>query len=408
MNISVNNFVVDFPQEQPISQPGNLTVNGENLFAQPVVTVVSESAPEEKDMLEAQLAEYEAELASLEAEKAQKEAEKKELEAQKKVLVAQKEKLQAEIENNNQIIEQYASQVSTYNEELQAEQAEIEDLQKQYDAKNKEAQELTEQVSEKIAKLLEDSNNNVKEQRAKIQQATEEAYAKVASGELDESEVAQYVAQKAGSAVTFDSSSAFSEINSLSAQIKSLITSASTIMNKISSKQTNANKLQAQVESGNSSINELKAANQTKKQELSSVNDQISTINTEIKSVNSEIQKIDVKIEKVNTNIATTKASISSLNGSYNEGNVANESGAVDVVFDQNETTEDKTANQTTVNTSAKNPFEAVSFVKADYSNILDALDAIVRNNDTAVQAARTQDNNNKQEIRKMFQDILK
>ncbi len=413
MSITVtNNTNIPLPKVPT----GNTPVDGneeEGLFTTGTGSnppVDNDKNAKDKAVLEAELVKYEAELKSLEAEKAAKQADKKELEAQRKVLNSKKQKIQAEIEANNKLIAQYTDKMAEFDEETQKEQTAIQNLQKQYDAKNKEAQELTQKISEKISKIIEDSNNSVKASREKIQQTTEEAYAKVASGEIEENEVAQYIAQKTGISANANTAAAFSEINALSGQVKSLIAGASSLLTIIGAKQTNVNKIKAQMASGNTAINELNAVNAQKGQELSSVNKEITVVDAEISSINGDIAKIDTKIVKVQTNITETKTAIAGLNDEKTEpiegdkqpvqkpGSVEKE----EIPGSSNN------KNNDVVSGGANNPFVAVSFETISYSNIVEALDAIAKNNDIAVQNARTQDDNNKQEMRNMFQDLLK
>ena len=54
------------------------------------------------------------------------------------------------------------------------------------------------------------------------------------------------------------------------------------------------------------------------------------------------------------------------------------------------------------------NPFVSVVNNDVDYTSLVEALDAMSKSNDIAVGNARTQANKNNQELRELFQGLLK
>ena len=133
----------------------------------------------------------------------------------------QKMSIEAQIKANEEAIKANEDEIQENEENITAEQEAIEELQNEYDQKNKEADALNQQISDKISKMINDSQSNVDEQTQKIKDATEEANAKVEAGELEESEVAQYVANKVGDPSLATQNQDFSAISSLMTQVKS-------------------------------------------------------------------------------------------------------------------------------------------------------------------------------------------
>lgn len=375
---------------------------------------------QEKKLLEAQLLKLQQELVALMVSKAAEMADKRELTAQINVLNQKKEKLEAEIKANEDIIAEYTNQIVEFDATLQKERKEVEDLRAQYDAKNEEAMKINQEITDKIAQMLGESDASVKEQKEKIVSATAEAYQKVASGEITEDEVARYVAEKIGNASLATSNLDFASINSMNSQMKMLLSSASNLLGQISGKETHINKLQAQIISGNSAISGLNATNTSKRQELSGVNGEISFVNSEITAVNGRIANIDTRVEKVNAEIVQVNAEIAAIDSGETTptedqgtdpvivppviGGVTNPTG------EETPTTPPPTANNETPAPSAPkvNPFAAVSYSSVSYANIVQVLELISRKNDECIQTGQAHVEANKQEIRQMFQGLMK
>ena len=230
---------------------------------------------EEVTRLEAEIAELETKLATLETQKAQKEAYKKELEAAKRALEAQKEAIINQIEQNEEEIQHYKDVIEQNEQNIEKAQKEIERLEQEYNEKNKEAQELSDKIDEKIAQIVEDSEEEADALEEKIKNATEEANEKVKSGELDESEVGQYIAQKVGAASTSASAAQFASIYTMNNQLYSLVNGSNDILSQICTQQNLINGYKGNIEAATNSINEIVQSNIEYKEQLDSLNEQI-------------------------------------------------------------------------------------------------------------------------------------
>ncbi len=379
----------------------NVPENEDVLFEAAESNDVNKPADKNLEMLEAKLADLQAELKTLETEKAQKEAYKKELEAQRKSVNAQRNSIERQIQENEAQIRNNEEIIKENEQKIQAAQKEVEKLEKEYNKKNAEAAELNEQINEKIAQLIEDSDEDVKELSEKIRKATEEAQEKVQSGEIQESEVAQYVAQKTGNSSISTSNGEFAAINSLVLQVRNLINGANQISDLISAQQIVITGYQANITNAINANVELAQKNVPLKNQLNEMDSQYNEITKEINAVDKEIAVIDTNIAKVNNEIIKTENEINGVKG----GNAANNTQTGSV----SESAQDYVSGvQATTSVTQVNPFLAISYDSAQYLNMTDALQAMAESNENSISDAQAHVESNRQQVRKMFQDIIK
>ena len=158
-------------------------------------------------------------------------------------------------------------------------------------------------------------------------------------------------------------------------------------------KETFSNKLTAQISSGNAAINNLNSINANKKTELSSVNKELNSVNKEINAINIKIDNTNAKIASVQNNMNTE--------GTYKAETTPNTNNT------QGTGEKPMTYNApTNANISYKNPFVSVSYEQVDYTNFVEALDAISRSNDVSIEQARQQIEKDRQQLRNMFQEL--
>ena len=176
----------------------------------------------------------------------------------------------------------------------------------------------------------------------------------------------------------------------------------------MSAKQDSIKTYQAAISAALDSNSALNQKNSPLKQQVNALNGQISAIDKEISTTNKEITTIDNKIAKVNVNIQTTQNALNALDNKEAENTVTDDT---TVVIDAPAT--DDVTNSTnnnyviSENTQSSNPFLAISYDNTTYNSMLDALNALAKNNEQNIESARTQDNENKQEIRQMFQELI-
>ncbi len=379
-----------------------------NLFEGTAVKETNNTSNADITKLEAQLAQLESELATLEADKAEKEAYKKELEAQKRAIEAQKRNIEAQIEANEAEIKQNEEIIKQNEANIEKAQKEIEELEEQYNAKNQEAEELNQQINDKISKIIADSDEDVQELSEKIRQATEEAQEKVASGEIKESEVSQYVAQKVGNSSISASTADFAAVISMNLQLRALINGAKDIYNQMSIQQTEIAGYQANIANAINANTQIAQKNAPLQEQLNELNSQEKEVNKEINSVNSEIAAID-------TNIANVKAEINTIQQTIDETKKFDNNYKLNDKFDINDyiqgsaSGEDQTPEtKATTTYSNANPFLSISYDNTQYLNMTDALDAMAVANDQNIQNAQSHVESNREQIRKMFQDLIK
>ena len=142
--------------------------------------------------------------------------------------------------------------------------------------------------------------------------------------------------------------------------------------------------------------------------QLKELNAQENTINKEIQSVNTEIAIIDGNITEVKTQIAAIEASINSskIIEYTHKVTVAQNSTIADFEYNTGLTDTENVKTDTQYNPA--NPFLAFSYDTTQYLNMTDALEAMAANNEQNIQTAQNQVESNREEIRKMFQDLLK
>ena len=375
-----------------------------NLFEKDTVNKTNNTSNADLTQLEAQLAQLEAELSTLEADKAEKEAYKKELEAQKRTIEAQKRNIEAQIEANEKEIDKNEEIIKQNEANIEAAQKEIENLEEQYNAKNQEAEELNQQINDKISKIIADSDEDVQELSEKIRKATQEAQEKAASGEIEESEVSQYVAQKVGNSSISASSADFATVISMNLQLRSLINGAKDIYNQMNVQQTAIAGYQTNITNAINANTLIAQKNAPLQQQLNELNPQEKAIEQEINSVNSEIAAIDTNIVKVKAEINTIQQTIDTNKKSDFDFN--------DYTADINDyipgSASDETQTPETTTYNNANPFLSISYDNTQYLNMTDALEAMAIANEQNIQNAQNQVESNREQIRKMFQDLIK
>lgn len=321
-------------------------------------------------------------------------------------MFAQKQNLEAQIEANEQAIKSNEEKIQQNEQKIQTAQKEIESLQQEYDKKNQEADKLNKEISEKISKILEDSNSNVAEERKKIEEATQEANDKVAAGELTEEEVAQYVAQKVGNPALAASTQDFAAISSLLTQVKALIEEANNCTLQMTAKQTNINSYQANISTSISENESLEKRNKPLQKQLVTVTNSIIDIEGEINTTNKEIASIDNQMAVVNGNIQSVQNSLAQLNGTEVTNNYS--SSYTPVSYNEPGNKQEKQEYVDTPSAVSKsNPFLAVSYDFGSYTNMTEALDAMVQRNQNDVNLARNTVEADKQEIRRMYEELI-
>lgn len=344
------------------------------------------------DTKETENQELQAQLAQLEAQRQAKLAEKQELLNQKKVIQARKAKIEAQIKANEEAIKANNSVIIQNQEKIEAQQKQIEKLQQQYDEKCKEAETLNEQINERIAQLLAKSEQDVQEATEKVRKATEEAYAKVESGEITEDEVAQYVSDKAGVSGLGASSADFANINAMNNQMRNLVNSAKSLSNQMIAASDLIKGFQANITSAINSNQELADKNRPLVQQLSEINQEEADINSELTRVNTEISQIDVQISEVQAKLTEQK------NNQVNS--------PVKTTKDEETNTYDR--NPATTRVESSNPFLAISYNNASFTTMVEALDAMVKANEQTISDAQATVESNNEIIRNIFQEQMK
>lgn len=407
MSISVNG-VTNTQGTQPSKGSATPVDENDSLFgAEQTSSTDKAQKNEQRTILETELAKYKAELKKLEAEKTVKEAYKKELTAQKRTVQAQKEAVESQIQANEEAIKNNEENISKNEQNIQKAQEDIEKLQKEYDAKTKEANELSQEISEKISKIIEDSENDVKIQQEQIKEALEEANKKAASGEIGEDEVAQYVMNKIGGVSISISTEDIASINSLNGQVKALIANTYTISDQMTAKQNLITSYQANIRTALDTNEALNKANEPLKKRVANYNSQIADVDSEIQATDKEINVIDGKISKVNVKIQTTQNQINSLDGKETQEVTYTDVPEITTPQNTEKTVTENKTEESQGTASEANPFLAVSYDLGIYSNMTEALEAMSRNNEQNIASARTISEDNKQTLRKMFQDLI-
>ena len=337
--------------------------------------------------------ELQAKLQELEAEKQAKLEEKNILLQNKAAITKRKAAIEAQIKANENAIKANNNVIIANQQKIEAQQQKIEELQLQYDEKCKEAEALNEKINERIAQILAKSEQDVQEATEKIRKATEEAYAKVESGEITEEEVSQYVSNKAGLSNLGATTADFAEINAMNNQIRILTTSAQNISNQMVAAANLITDYQANISSALSSNQELALQN-------SPLAEQLNVLNSEEADINKEIAKVDREIAKIDKDIAKITAQI--------EANDTNNFNNADpqTFVDSNNTTNQTTSATTKVNSS--NPFLVISYDNAQFTSMVDALNAMVKANEQTITNAQATVAANNEIIRNIFQEQMK
>lgn len=342
----------------------------------------------ENDVLQAKLKE-------LEAQKQAKVAERTELLQQKSSISARRAAIEAQIKANEDAIKANNAVIVENQQKIEAQQKEIEKLQQQYDEKCEEAEALNEKINERVAQILAKSEQDVQEATEKIRKATEEAYAKVESGEITEDEVAQYVSDKAGISNLGATSADFAEINAMNNQIRILTTAAQGISNQMVAAADLITVYQANISSALVSNQELASKNAPLVRQLNALNTEEADIDAEITRVDQEIAKYDAEIVEVKAQMET--------DGTTN--NLTTPTNSTDTTTP---TTETDSTTSTTTQVESSNPFLAISYNTASFTSMVDALDAMVKANEQTITNAQATVAANNEIIRNIFQEQMK
>lgn len=335
----------------------------------------------EINTLTLELAKLEGELAVLEAQRQEKVDYKKELEQQRAAILKQKAQIENQIKENETAIKQNNEIIKQNEEKIELVQKEIEELEKQYEAKNAEALTLNEKINERIAQIIKGSEENLKEQQEKIKTATDEAYAKVASGEITEDEVSQYINNQVGGGIN-GTNADFAAIYSMNQQLRVLTETTRSISNQISAKNSSLLSYQTNIAKAIATNQELANKNKPLNAQLKDLDSQVATIDKEVASVNKEIGAIDSKITNKKEEIANVKAELYGTETNVTTGQSVN---TVEQ-NDKNTYTESVTG---TTKIESSNPFLAISYDTNSFANMVDALDAMHKANEQSIENAK-------------------
>jgi len=352
-----------------------------------------------QNALELKLAQLEAELAVLESQRQEKVDYKKELEQQKAAILRQKAQIEAQIKANEEAIKKNNEVIQQNEQNIQNVQKEIEELEKQYEAKTSVATEINEKLNEKIAEIIKASEEDFNAQSEKVKNATDEAYAKVASGEISEDEVADYVSKKLGGKVV-GTNADFGAIYSMNQQLRTLTEESRAISNMMSVKSDLISSYQANIQSALSANQEIAKANAPLNKQIKELDSQLATIDKEIISVDKEIAVYDGKIASKKLEIADVKAQLggSTFNPVNPDTNSVPETRAPGSLAG-----EQAPSIQGTTTIVAGNPFLAISYSQDTYINMVDALDAMYDANQQSIASAQALVNNNNERMRAFF-----
>ena len=344
----------------------------------------------ENDVLQAKLKE-------LETQRQAKVAERTELLQQKSSISVRRAAFEAQIKANEDAIKANNAVIVENQQKIESQQKEIEKLQQQYDENCEEAEALNEKINERVAQILAKSEQDVQEATEKIRKATEEAYAKVESGEITEDEVAQYVSDKSGISNLGATSADFAEINAMNNQIRILTTAAQGISNQMVAAADLITVYQANISSALVSNQELASKN-------APLVRQLNALNTEEADIDAEIARVDKEIAKYDAEIAEVKAQMEPQNTTDTNPNIPTTS----TVSNQNTNTTSSAATSATTKTDSSNPFLAISYNTASFTSMVDALDAMVKANEQTITNAQATVAANNEIIRNIFQEHMK
>ena len=351
---------------------------------------------EEEKSLRSQLALLEAELQVLQAQRQAKVQYKKSLEMRKAEIERQKAAIEAQIRANESVIKQNNEIIKQNEEKIQLTQKEIEELQKEYDVKNAEALVINERINERVAQLIKGSQEDLEAQTEKIKNATDEAYAKVASGEITEDEVADYVSKKVGNHVV-GSNADFAAIYAMNQQLRSLTENSRSISNQMVAKSSMISVYQADISSALLSNKEIATANEPLNQQINQLNAQITNIDGQIANVDTQIAQYDVKINNKKSQIAEVK---SQLDGSYvNDFSNTNYN---TIINNENKNNYNSSVHGTT-EVDSTNPFLAVSYDQGSFINMVETLDAMYKANEQNIVNAEAIVEQNKEQMKNLF-----
>ena len=147
------------------------------------------------------------------------------------------------------------------------------------------------------------------------------------------------------------------------------------------------------------------------KKQLNSVNKQIADVNNEIATTDNDIAKIDQQISAKQSSIQSVENQLNGTNNTdvyddYGANGYQNYGSKDNSITNYTPAAVECEAAQTQPQ-KITNPFLAISYDLGNYSNMTEALEAIATGNEQSASEARTVTNNNKQEIRNMFQDLI-
>jgi len=375
--------------------PARADYSSTNVESNENVVLFDDTTLDELTNVDAQLAKLESELADLKLQRQEKVDYKKELERQKALLLSQKAALEAQIKANEEAIKQNNAVIKNNEEKIVIAQKEIEELEKKYEIKNSEAMNLNEKINDKIAQIIKGSEENLKEQQEKVKAATDEAYAKVASGEITQDEVAQYIKNKVGGNIS-GTNEDFSVIYSMNQQLRTLTEEARGLCNNISAKNTLIINCQANIANAIAANQDLAKANAPLNKQLGDINKQVVDIDKEITFVNQEIAQYDAKI-------ANKEMEISDYKNQTVSEDVKNDipvNNPQDVV---NVPSEEVPVAQCTTEVESSNPFLTISYNTGEFANMVDALDAMHKANEQSIQNAKTVVDGNNIAVKNLF-----
>lgn len=344
-----------------------------------------------------QLNDLQIKLQELEDRRQKKLDEKNRLLQQKNVIASRRAAIEAEIKANEETIKANNDVIIANQQKIETQQKEIEKLQQQYNQKCEEAEALNEQINERVAQILAKSEQDVQEATEKIRKATEEAYAKVESGEITEDEVAQYVSNKAGISNLGATNADFAAINAMNNQMRILTTAAQNISNQMVAAADLITVYQANISSALASNQELASKN-------APLVEQLKDIDTEEKDIDAEIARVDQEIAKYDAEIAEVKAQMEA--GSTTTPTSPTTPSAPNTPTKPTASAPPTTSATTKVDSS--NPFLAISYNNASFTSMVAALDAMVKANEQTITNAQATVAANNGIIRNIFQEQMK
>lgn len=292
INVNYNGYVVPpGPTSSTSSPPGTGGATGADggLFPPPTTEPTAQDIERanKKQGLEAQLATYQAQKQMLENQLKQYTDYQNKLREKKQELLERQEKLEEEIK-----------ELETDKKQTQLD---AEKLKVDYDKNNTTLLDLIQKMNDKISDVTDQSARAVQEQHKKIEDAQNEAFKLVQEGKLDENQVMDYIANKSGNPGLIQAmmQSGVEVVESMSSQIKGLISQMSASINSMNQKQL---KIQA-----------LSCDIMSREDEKKVVGSEITIVSGEIDAVQVHIEQTQSKITVVDGDISTVQTSLAAL-----------------------------------------------------------------------------------------------